>query len=73
MNYQQGRAAANEGVYAMENAKRAYEFYNLPGLKQSKKEIEAVNRASREALQERGIGVKPAEPGIMEKLLGIFK
>jgi len=72
MNYQQGRAAAKRGAFAEERSTDAYDFYSLPGIRASEDRFKAVDQAAMDALRERGIGVKPVEPTMMERLLGMF-
>ena len=72
MNYQQGRAAAKQGVFAEPISKDDYSFYQLPGVRSTKDEYEAVDKAAEQALKERGISMKPVDPTIMERLLGMF-
>ena len=72
MNYQQGRAAAKQGVFAAPISKDDYSFYQLPGVRSTKDEYEAVDKAAEQALKERGISMKPVDPTMMERLLGIF-
>ncbi len=72
MNYQQGRAAAKRGVFAAPISKDDYSFYQRPGVKAEEDKFKAVDKAAEQALKERGISMKPVDPTMMERLLGMF-
>ena len=75
MQYQRGRSAAERGVYATDEAKRKYDFYQLPGVSTTKDRYDAIDKSAMKALKERGITATPIEqagPTIMERLLGMF-
>tara|TARA_B100000963_G_C22463272_1_gene596668 strand:+ start:57 stop:893 length:837 start_codon:yes stop_codon:yes gene_type:complete len=72
MNYQQGRAAARRGVFAEPLSRSDYRFYQRSGAEAEKDKFKAVDKAAEQALKERGISMKAADPTIMERLLGMF-
>lgn len=75
MQYQRGRSAAERGVFATDEAKRKYDFYQLPGVSTTKDRYDAIDKSAMKALKERGITATPIEqagPTIMERLLGMF-
>lgn len=70
MDYQQGRSAAKRGVYADYFAKKRYEDGDTFDW------YKGIDESAMKALKERGMTatpVEPAEPSIMERVLGIFK
>jgi len=69
MDYQQGRSAAQRGVYAMEDEKERYAMGDAFDVYKS------IDESAIKALKERGMTatpVEPAGPTIMERLLGMF-